>query len=122
MINSIITSIFGDPDVKKIKQYKKIVEAIKQEEQKFEKFSLEDIKKKTAEFKNLFSELDFKKPEDSEKIRELLEEIKVPAFALVKTATKKIFGQEFELSDGKKITWNMIPYDVQLIGGLCIHE
>lgn len=28
----------------------------------------------------------------------------------------------FELENWKNITWNMIPYDVQLIWGLAIHE
>ena len=36
MIERIITSIFGDPDVKKIKQYRTVVELIKKEEAQFE--------------------------------------------------------------------------------------
>jgi hypothetical protein len=34
---------------------------------------------------------------------------------LVKIATKLIYDKEFELSDGKKVKWNIIPYDVQLV-------
>jgi hypothetical protein len=45
-----------------------------------------------------------------------LNSIKLEAFALVKTATKLIYGKTFSLKDGKEIMWNMIPYDVQLIG------
>jgi hypothetical protein len=40
----------------------------------------------------------------------------VEAFANHKTACKILNGNDFELPSGKKITWNMIPYDVQLIG------
>jgi len=31
-------------------------------------------------------------------------------------------GKSYELSDGSQMTWNMIPYDVQLIWGLAIHS
>jgi hypothetical protein len=41
--------------------------------------------------------------------------IRFEAFALVKTASKLIYGQNFTLKDGREYTWNMIPYDVQLV-------
>jgi preprotein translocase subunit SecA len=115
MINSILTKIFGDPSEKKVKFYQKEIEKIKEVEQKFENFSLEDVKNKTQEFKKKFENLDFRKKEDSEKIKNILNEIKYEAFALVKTTCKLINGQNFELSEGKNLTWNMIPYDVQLV-------
>jgi preprotein translocase subunit SecA len=46
--------------------------------------SINDVKNRTAELKKKFEGLDFQKPEDSEKIKALLEEVKVEAFALVK--------------------------------------
>lgn len=71
---------------------------------------------------DLFQGLDFKNPDDSEKIRTILNDIKEEAFALVKQACKLLNGKTFVLQSGKEITWNMIPYDVQLIGGLAIHD
>ncbi|MDD5770304.1 MAG: preprotein translocase subunit SecA [Candidatus Gracilibacteria bacterium] len=121
MIDDIIKAIFGDPDKKKIKYYSSIVEQFHKKEEEFANFSLEDIQNKTAEFKQKFVGLDFKNPEDSLKIKELLKEILIEAFANLKQATKLINGKEFELASGKKIVWNMIPYDVQLIGGIAIH-
>ncbi|NUJ97954.1 preprotein translocase subunit SecA [Candidatus Gracilibacteria bacterium] len=121
MIEEIIKSLFGDIDTKKLKNYQKIVESIKAREVDFEKLSEEDVKNKTLEFKALFTGLDFKKSEDSEKIKKIIEDIKVDAFALVKQATKLLYGKIFTLPSGKEIVWNMIPYDVQLIGGLNIH-
>jgi len=121
VIEEIIKSLFGDIDTKKLKNYQKIVEAIKAKEPAFENFSEDDIKNRTAEFKALFTGLDFTKKEDSEKIRKILEDIKVDAFALVKKATKLLYGKTFSLPSGKELLWNMIPYDVQLIGGLNIH-
>ena len=122
MLDQIIKAIFGDPDKKKIANYKKVVEAIHQKEQEFSHFTLDDVKAKTLELKSRFEWLDFKNPDDSKKIKSLLNDIKVEAFANHKTACKILNGNDFELPSGKKITWNMIPYDVQLIGWLAIHE
>jgi preprotein translocase subunit SecA len=90
MINSIITKIFGDPSEKKVKFYTKEIEKIKEAEKKFENFSLEDVKNKTQDFKKKFENLDFKKKEDAQKLKNILNEIKYDAFALVKTTCKLI--------------------------------
>jgi preprotein translocase subunit SecA len=116
MLDQIIKAIFGDPDKKKIANYKKVVEAILKKEEEFAHFTLEDVQAKTLELKKLFEGLDFKNPEDSKKIKSILSDIKIDALANHKTACKLLNGQDFELPSGKKITWNMIPYDVQLIG------
>jgi preprotein translocase subunit SecA len=121
MIEQIIRRIFWDPSEKKVKEITTFVAKIHEAEKQFSEFTLDDVKTKTAEFKALFENLDFKNSEDSIKITKLLEDIKCDAFALHKKACILISGQEFELSDGKKITWNMVPYDVQLVGGLSIH-
>jgi secA DEAD-like domain len=116
MIEEIIRSIFGDPSDKKVKQLTKFLDKIKEAEKKQENYSLDDVKAKTAEFKEKFKGLDIDNKEDSKKIRELMEEIKAEAFALVKTTAKLLYGKEFELRDGRMMTWNMIHYDVQFIG------
>ncbi len=122
MINSIITKIFWDPSEKKVNQYKKLVEEIHKKEELYKDFSLDNIKNKTKEFKELFKNLDFKNEDDSKKIKTILDDIKLDAFAIVKQATKIINWQKFTLSDWKEITWNMIPYDVQLVWALAIHD
>ncbi len=122
MINDIIKKIFGDPSEKKVTYYSKLINEIHKKENEFKNYSLDDIKNKTNEYKQLFKWLDFKKQEDSKAIKDILNDIKLEAFALVKQATKLINWKEFTLSDDKKITWNMIPYDVQLIWGLAIHD
>jgi len=122
MLENLIKSVFWDPDEKKINRYKKILEQVKEKEKKFKHLTLDDLKSKTEEFKKKFEWLDFKKEEDSKKIRQILDDIKVEAIALVKQATKLINWQTFELPSWKSLTWNMIPYDVQIIGWLAIHE
>lgn len=122
MIEKIIKSIFGDPSEKKVREISKMVERIKEIEKSQEHFTIENVQQKTNEFKKLFEWLDFKNPEDSKKIKDILNEIRLEAFALVKTACKLIDWKDFELENWKIVTWNMIPYDVQLVWGLAIHE
>ena len=121
MIENIIKKIFGDPSEKKVKELSLQVEKINEAEKLYVSYSLEDVKNKTKEFQALFEWLDFEQEEDSKKILEILDDIKFEAFALVKTTCKLIFDKTFELSDWKQLVWNMIPYDVQLIGWLAIH-
>ncbi len=122
MINSFITKIFWDPSEKKVKSYNVVVEEINKKYEEFSNLSLEDVKNKTLEFKKLFEWLNFEVEEEKEKINKILEEIKVEAFALVKHTCTLLNWKEFEVSDWKKILWNMIPYDVQLVWGLTIHD
>lgn len=122
MIEQLIRKIFGDPSEKRVNEIAKIITQIHEAEKQFSEFNLEQIKEKTSEFKSLFTDLDFKNHEDSIKIKEILENIKVDAFALHKRACTLISGQTFTLSDGRNIEWNMVPYDVQLIWGLAIHS
>lgn len=122
MIEEIIKAIFWDPSEKKVKQLTKVLTKIKEFEKSQENYTLDDVKKKTQEFKELFVWLDINSKEDSKKIKDILESIKAEAFALVKTTAKLLYGKEFELRDGRIMTWNMIHYDVQFIWGLAIHE
>ena len=41
--------------------------------------------------------------------------IKKPFWKNTQTFKIDINGKTFELKDGRSVTWNMIPYDVQLI-------
>ena len=122
MIEEIIKAIFWYASEKKVKQLTKVLTKIKEFEKSQENYTLDDVKKKTQEFKELFVWLDIHSKEDSKKIKDILESIKAEAFALVKTTAKLLYGKEFELRDGRTMTWNMIHYDVQFIWGLAIHE
>jgi len=123
MIESIIKKIFGDPDVKKVKNYSVIVEEINKKYEEFEWKDLDFVKGKTIEFRAKFENLDFKKEEDSIKIKEILEEIKIEAVANLKLACFLLNWNTFEIgTDKRKVEWNMIPYDVQLIWGLALND
>ncbi len=56
-----------------------------------------------------------------EAIADVLDELLPEAFATVKEATRRLMGSDIEFT-GTRATWDMIPYDVQLIGGIALHQ
>ena len=65
----------------------------------------------------------FRKIEDQfPKLREkYLDQILPEAFAAVKNAARRLMGQEIEVCD-QTITWEMVHFDVQLVGGIALHR
>ncbi|MGB9680698.1 MAG: preprotein translocase subunit SecA, partial [Minisyncoccia bacterium] len=93
---SFITKIFGNANEKYLKKIQPLVDKINSLEKEFEKFSNEKLKEKTVEFKERL------------KRGETLDEILPEAFALVREAAKR--------------TLNQRHFDVQLIGGIVLHQ
>ena len=54
-------------------------------------------------------------------MEDVLEEILPEAFAVVKDACRRLLKREITVT-GQKMTWDMIPYDVQLIGAIILHR
>jgi len=54
-------------------------------------------------------------------IEEALNEILPEAYAVVKEACRRNVGKEIVVT-GQKMIWDMVPYDVQLIGGIALHQ
>lgn len=110
VLTKLINKIIGDPNEKTIKKIQPLVAQINHLEEEYQNtLSLEDIPRKTEEFKNRIQSNEIT-------VDELLPE----AFALVKFACSKLVGSAWEVR-GNPIIWNMIPYDVQLIGGVVLH-
>src|SRR3954469_9367278 len=53
-------------------------------------------------------------------IAETLDEILPEAFATVREAARRLIGSTVSVT-GRDIEWNMVPYDVQLMGGIQLH-
>ncbi len=131
---SVFAKIFGDKHQKDIKRIKPVLDEINEKFEEFESLSDEDLPKKTLEFKNKIelareearNQMRDSSREDledavAEAEEEVLEEILPEAFALVKQACKRKMGTVFKVRD-IPIEWDMIPYDVQLIGGVVLHQ
>jgi len=54
-------------------------------------------------------------------LEESLEDILPEAFAVVKDCCRRLVGTEIQVT-GQTLVWDMIPYDVQLIGGISLHR
>jgi len=59
--------------------------------------------------------------EEYEVIRDTLDELLPEAFAVVKQACKRLCDKKWKVCD-QDVEWNMVPYDVQLIGAIVLHE
>ena len=63
--------------------------------------------------------------EVDKEIRELesafLDEILTQAFAMVVDSCRRLIGRQWDRAD-EPIEWDMIPYDVQVFGGISLHE
>ena len=104
----LIKKIFGTHQSRLVKKYKKIVEKINREEEKLQLLSDAELKSKTQEFRERIAQ--------GESVDDLL----VEAYAVVKNACRRLCGTEVHVS-GYDQKWDMIPYDVQLIGGIALH-
>ena len=52
---------------------------------------------------------------------EILDELLPEAFATVREACRRLVGSKLTVT-GHELTWDMVPYDVQLIGGIVLHQ
>jgi len=152
MLTGIIKKVFGDRNTRVLKELWPIVDEINVEYESIKNLSDEQLKEKTEEFKTKISEEtsdlrkqieelntslksdDFDEDIDGvhdeisslneeldEKYETILSEILPQAFAVVKSTCERLVGKSWDAA-GNKITWNMIPYDVQLLGGVVLHQ
>jgi preprotein translocase subunit SecA len=150
-MKNLIKAIFGDKQTKDLKKLWPIVDEINEEYEKIKDLSDDELKAKTQEFKeriqnytlelrqkveesqaklqsneeidmhSIYAELDGLEEELDVKYEEILDEILPEAFAVVKLTCQKLVGKSWTVA-GNKTTWDMVPYDVQLIGGIVLHQ
>ncbi|NWF49876.1 MAG: preprotein translocase subunit SecA [Ignavibacteriaceae bacterium] len=150
MLN-IFKKFFGDKHQRDQQALWPIVEQINVEYEKIKNFSDEELRAKTTEFKEriqkhteqlrnqiaelrnrlasnedfdrheAYDELDRLESELNDKYDEILDEILPEAFAVVKLTCAKLVGKSWNVV-GHRITWDMVPYDVQLMGGIVLHQ
>ncbi|MDR0283047.1 MAG: preprotein translocase subunit SecA [Candidatus Peribacteria bacterium] len=109
MLKRISNLVVGDYNQKQLDKIYPLIAETNQRYEKFMTLSDEEVQAKTPEFKERLMK------------GETLDQILPEAFAVVKQACKRLIGQKFEVK-GEELTWNMIPYDVQLLGGIILHQ
>lgn len=147
----IIKKIFGDKYEKDLKLLWPIVTEINEHYETIKNLTDDELRSKTNEFKEkikahteetrkqidelraklqsdedfdrntAYDELDGLEETLNDQYEEILDLILPEAFAVVKSTCARLVGKSWTVA-GNKITWEMIPYDVQLIGGIVLHQ
>ncbi len=109
MIN-LLLKILGDPNERKVKKVMPTIDYINSLESTFAALSDEELRAKTQEFKEILAQRPRSEDEEKDKIleKEVLDRLLPEAFATVREAGKRVL--------------NMRHFDVQLIGGMFLHE
>ncbi|HCB51196.1 TPA: hypothetical protein DEP21_01245 [Patescibacteria group bacterium] len=102
MLEWILNWISGNYNQRQIHKLMPLVQDANHWCEEYASLKEEDFPKKTQEFKDRLAA--------GASLDDLLPE----AFGLVKQACKKMVGKEVEVR-GQKMTWDMVPYDVQLL-------
>jgi preprotein translocase subunit SecA len=147
----IIKKIFGDKHERDLKVLWPIVDEINSHYETIKNLSDEELIKKTSEFKEKiqahteatrkkieeiktrlqsdedfdrqasYDELDELEETLNDQYEEILDQLLPEAFAVVKSTCQRLVGKSWTVA-GTKIIWDMVPYDVQLIGGIVLHQ
>ncbi len=104
----ILLGTKNDRELKKLWPMVRQINKI-EEEYQAKNFTDEDYPKMTEAFRERI------------KNGETLDQILPEAYALVKNACRHLVGTTEEVC-GHTLTWNMIPFDVQIIGGIVLHQ
>jgi preprotein translocase subunit SecA len=116
MVSWILRKVLGSRNQREIKRIRPLVEKINQFELEFQPLTEDQLREKTAQWKKDLAHID-----DPDELARRLRAILPEAFALVKNAARRLSGRTILVCD-QQIVWNMIHFDVQLIGGIVLHE
>ena len=116
MINWLFKKVIGSKNTRMVKAMRPAVARINELEAEYQKLSDDQLRAKTAAWKERLSKID-----DPAEQQRVLNELLPEAFAAVKNAARRLVGQTFSVCD-QPYTWNMVHFDVQLIGGMCLHR
>ena len=95
--------LLGDPNARKLKRYQPLVSDINLLEEDIAPLSDEDLRRRTSEFRQQLENAG-----SLERQRPVLDQLLPEAFAIVREAGKRVLG--------------MRHFDVQLLGGMVLHD
>ncbi len=116
MIGFIVKKFIGSKNEREVKRLRPMVAQINALETELQKVPDEALREKTATWKEELAKI-----EDKEELARRVDEILPEAFAVVKNACRRLWGKEITVRE-HPLKWEMIPFDVQLIGGYALHS
>jgi preprotein translocase subunit SecA len=152
MIKTLMTSVFGTRFDRERKRIQPIVDQIHRHEERLKDLSEDGLKAQTLRFRERLGEATGALKAELEEVREAkhgcadpverdrlegrfqelereykkalaasLNEMLPEAFATVREACRRLVGTSVVVT-GRELVWDMVPYDVQLIGGVVLHQ
>jgi preprotein translocase subunit SecA len=109
MISFIYRKLKGRTYRKFVQKAQPVIAKINDFEKQYQALTDEGLKAKTDEFKSRY------------KAGETLEQLLPEAFAAVKNAARRLCGKTITVR-GHELKWDMVHFDVQLIGGMALHQ
>ncbi len=118
MINWILKLFLGSKNQRELRRMQPTVRRINELENEYRSLSDDALREKTAAWKQELSQI-----EDNAALQARLDEILPEAFAVVKSAARRLTERQhsFTVCD-QPVVWNMVHFDVQLIGGMVLHK
>ncbi|MFA6472232.1 MAG: preprotein translocase subunit SecA, partial [Candidatus Latescibacterota bacterium] len=104
-----LTKVFGSKNEREIKSLQPFVDEINEIYADLSSLTDEELKGKTAEFRQRLAD------------GETTDDIMTEAYACVKEVCRRLVGKKWIVT-GREITWDMIPFDCQLIGAIVLHQ
>jgi len=108
-MNWIVKKILGSKNERDLKKMQPLVARINEFDEEYKALSDDQLKGKTVEFRDRLQN------------GETLEDIEMEAFVVVKNAARRLCGTTVDVI-GLPTDWEMVHFDVQLIGGMAIHK
>src|SRR3989475_3441949 len=152
MLKSLVTKVVGTRFQRELKRIQPLVDAIHRHEERLKGVPDGDVQRQTERFRELIAERIGALAADVERLKQAkhdcpdaaeraalsdrlahaeqkyaralqatLDDILPEAFATVREACRRLLGSKVVVT-GHEITWDMVPYDVQLIGGVVLHQ
>jgi preprotein translocase subunit SecA len=116
MVSWMLRKVIGSKNQREIRRICPLVDKINRLEEQFRSLTDDQLREKTATWKSELSKID-----DPDELARRLYEILPEAFAAVKSAARRLLDSPLVVCD-QAIAWNMVHFDVQLIGGIVLHE
>ncbi len=109
MFGALLTKVLGSKHEREVKRLWPVVQEINHVFESYARLTDEELRAKTEEFRARLAG------------EETLDDLLPEAFAAVKETCGRLVGRSWPVV-GVETRWDMVPYDVQLIGGIILHQ
>ncbi|MEY2606892.1 MAG: preprotein translocase subunit SecA [Verrucomicrobiota bacterium] len=116
MVNWVLKKILGSKNQREVRRLRPLVEQINRIEQEYQALSDAELQAKSLAWKQELSAI-----QDPDVLAKRLNALLPEAFAAVKNTARRLWDRSWSVCD-QPLVWNMIHFDVQLIGGIALHQ